>query len=115
MPPFRSASLLDEMSAQVCLCPPQGGKDASIDDVIKALAEAGIVFGIDADALAQACGPELGHTVAVAAGAPAENGLDTEFHNLLPQTSSRAPKVGDDGLIDYREHGGILVVHRGSR
>ena len=56
----------DEMSAQACLFPPQGGKDAGVEDLIKALAEAGVVFGVDADALALACGPELGHVVPVA-------------------------------------------------
>lgn len=103
----------DEMSVQLCLTPAQGGKTPSMDDVEKALAEAGVVFGIDVGALTQACGPELGHTVAVAIGTPAENGHDTVFETLLPQTTDRAPKIDDDGLIDYREHGGIVVVRPG--
>ncbi len=103
----------DEMGAQVCLLPPQGGKDASMDDVVRALTEVGVVFGIDADALAQVCGSERGHAVTVAKGVLAENGHDTVFETLLPPSSDRAPKVNADGLIDYREHGGIVVVHPG--
>lgn len=103
----------DEMSAEVCLFPPQGGRNGNMDDVRKALTEAGVLFGIDAEALAQVCGAEIGHAVAVAKGAPAEDGHDTEFETLTPPSSDRAPQVDADGLIDYREHGGIVVVHPG--
>ena len=44
---------------------------------------------------------------------PPENGRDTGFDPLLTFTANRAPKVDDNGLIDYREHSGILVVHPG--
>lgn len=103
----------NEMAAQVSLIPPQGGKPASIEDVLQALADAGVVFGIDEAALAQACAAGQVEHLAIANGAAPENGRDTAFEVLLPQTADRAPKLDANGLIDYREHGGITVVKPG--
>ena len=103
----------DEMAAQVSLVAPQGGKPASVDEVLQALADAGVVFGIDTAALAQACAAGQVAHVAVASGAAPENGRDTAFEPLLPKTTDRAPKLDANGLIDYREHGGITVVKPG--
>jgi uncharacterized protein (DUF342 family) len=104
----------DEMAAQLSLIPPQGGKPASIEDVIRALAEAGVVFGVDQEALRQAC--ELGSTspIAVACGKIPQDGIDSSFEELVPQTMDRAPKVDEMGFIDYREHGSITLVQAGA-
>jgi uncharacterized protein (DUF342 family) len=104
----------DEMAAQLSLTPPQGGKPASIEDIIRALTEAGVVFGVDQDALRQAC--ELGSTapIPVACGKSPEDGTDASFEELSPQTVDRAPKVDAMGFIDYREHGAITLVHAGT-
>ena len=45
----------DAMSATLDLLPPEGGTPASIDDVIQALALAGVVHGLDLQALQEAC------------------------------------------------------------
>jgi len=103
----------DEMVVQVSLVPPLGGKPITLDDIHQALQEAGVVFGVDEAALIHACGVGQVEHLPVARGAPAEDGRDTGFDALLTLTADRAPKVDDDGLIDYREHGGILVVHPG--
>jgi len=104
----------DDMAAQLSLTPPQGGKPATIDDVIRALTDAGVVFGVDQEALRQAC--ELGSTapLAVACGKRPEDGTDASFEELAPQTVDRAPKVDAMGFIDYREHGAISIVHAGT-
>jgi len=103
----------DEMATQLTLTPAQGGKPITLEDLQKALADAGVVFGIDQAALAQACASAQRTEVLVASGAQAENGQDTMFETLVPQTTDRAPKIDADGLIDYREHGGIAVVRPG--
>lgn len=103
----------DDMLAQLSLTPPQGGKPISLDDIHQALQDAGIVFGIDEAQLIHACREGQVEHLPIASGEPPQDGQDTGFDALLTLTADRAPKVDDDGLIDYREHGGIQVVHPG--
>ncbi len=104
----------DEMNAEIKLTPAHGGKAAAMEDVLKALADAGVVFGVDEVALLHAC--ELGDFsgVSIAHGEPAHDGQDTLFEGMIPETADRAPKLDDHGLIDYREHGKITVVPAGA-
>lgn len=104
----------DGMTAELNLAPPQGGKAATVDDVMRVLTEAGVLFGIDLPALRQAC--ELGscQRLPVARGVPAQNGLDTVFEELIAQTVDRTPQLDESGLIDYREHGTIPMVQCGA-
>ncbi|WP_296447871.1 DUF342 domain-containing protein [Rhodoferax sp. UBA5149] len=104
----------DDMSAELSLTPAQGGKAATVEDVMRALAEAGVMFGIDETAVRQACETSGGNRVPVAHGVLPEKGSDTVFEELIPQTVDRAPKLNEDGLIDYREHGSIPVVQSGA-
>jgi uncharacterized protein (DUF342 family) len=104
----------DAMTAAVSLKPPQGGKAASIEDVIHALAQAGVIYGIDEAALLQACQTGIVENLPVASGKPPVNGVDASFESLVPQTVDRAPRLDADGLIDYREHGAITLVQAGS-
>lgn len=104
----------DEMKAEIKLTPAHGGKAAAMEDVLRALADAGVIFGIDEVALLHAC--ELGDFtgVPVALGALAQDGQDTLFEGMVPETADRAPKLDEHGLIDYREHGKITVVQSGA-
>lgn len=104
----------DAMSATLDLLPPQGGKAASIDDVIFALAQAGVVRGVDLVALQEACAAGQAAQLTVAAGTLPVPGEDARFDPLIQEISDRAPKVNADGLIDYREHGGICLVEPGT-
>ena len=103
----------DEMVVQVSLSPPQGGKAISLEDIHEALKAAGVVFGINEAALIHAC--RLGQIAhwPVASGEPAQDGQDAAFDALLDLTADRAPKLNESGLIDYREHSGIVVVRPG--
>nr|WP_319563546.1 FapA family protein [uncultured Rhodoferax sp.] len=103
----------DDMAVQITLEAPRGGKPAQPADVFRALAEAGVVFGIDEAAVAQACAAGQISHFPVASGVLPENGNNTVFESLLPQTIDRAPKLDANGLIDYREHGSIFVVKPG--
>ncbi len=104
----------DAMSATLDLLPQEGGQAASIDDVIQALARAGVVHGVDLDALQEACAAGQVSQRTVAAGTPPVAGVDARFDPLLHEISDRTPKVNADGLIDYREHGGICLVEPGT-
>src|SRR5450830_1784681 len=44
----------------------------------------------------------------------AQNGCNTVFEVLLAKTVNREPKLNENGLIDYREHGIIPVVQAGA-
>lgn len=103
----------DQMIAQISLTAPQGGKPATVAQALLALAEAGVGFGIDTVAVEEACALGLADHVPVAFAVPPEHGHDTVFQALIPETADRAPKIDANGLVDYREHGGITVVQAG--
>lgn len=104
----------DDMSATLRATPPQGGRDATPEDALAALAQAGVVFGIDHASVLLACAPGNTEALTVAYGQAPQNGQDACFTELTPQSADRAPKLDDKGLIDYREHGGITVVEPGA-
>jgi len=104
----------DEMAATLSFTPPQGGKAATVEDVMQALAEAGLVFGIDETAVRQACEEGGCNCMPVASGVLPQHGCDTVFEALVPLTVDRAPQLDENGLINYREHGSITVVQSGA-
>ena len=104
----------DAMQATVHLSPAQGGKAASIQDVIRALVDAGVTVGVDHAALLEACQADVPSTVVAAHGTLPQEGRDSEFQELVPETSDRAPKLNDEGLIDYREYSGLTLVEPGA-
>ncbi len=104
----------DDMSAWVNLTAAQGGKAISVEDLLGALADAGVVFGVDTVAVNEACAVGVVKHVLVASGVAPQAGQDSRFESLIPDASDRAPKVDDTGHIDYREHGGISVIKAGA-
>ncbi len=105
---------LDDMVATLNMTAARGGKPASVPDVLAVLAQAGVVFGIDEDAVAQACQAGACSALVVARGSVAQDGHDASFEALVADSVDRAPKLNEQGLIDYREHGDIPVVAAGT-
>jgi uncharacterized protein (DUF342 family) len=105
---------LDAMSATLSIRPAQGGKPAELGDALRALTLAGVVAGIDEAAVHQVVAAEDGEAMVVARGAVPEDGQDAQFEELIPATPDRTPKLDENGLIDYREHDGIVMVHTGA-
>jgi len=105
---------LDDMCASLGIVAARGGKPASVSDVMGVLINAEVVFGIDEQAVASACAQGSCAKQVVARGQVAENGRDAQFQALIPESVDRAPKLDANGLIDYREHGEILVVQAGA-
>jgi len=105
---------LDDMVAKLDITAARGGKPANMPDVLAALAQAGVTFGLIEAALAQACQSGVCSALVVARGQMAQDGQDALFEALIPDTVDRAPKLNDQGLIDYREHGDIPVVPAGT-
>ena len=104
----------DDMSAEVSIEPPHGGKAATVQDVTWALATAGVTFGIDETAVKLVCQLGQCQNIALAKGVALQHGTGTVFEELIPQTAQRTPKVNEQGLIDYRERGDIQVVAAGA-
>lgn len=100
----------DGMQALIDLTPPEGGRAATLEDLQLALAEAGVTYGLDLEALRTAFTQGQATQWLVASGTPAVHGEDATFSTLTEGLSDRAPKVNADGLIDYREHNGICLV-----
>lgn len=100
----------DAMTATLSLTPARGGQPATVELVLQALAAAGVVAGIDQAAVRQACALGRCSALVVAAGVLPQHGRDTDFEALIPQAPDRVPQLNADGLIDYREHGEIVVV-----
>lgn len=100
----------DAMTAWVTTTPARGGKPLDASDLVLALAQAGVLYGIDEAALQQACDAPGGGRVVAALGKPAKNGEDAYFEMLVDVTRDRRPKVDENGLIDFRELGDIPVV-----
>jgi len=105
---------LGDMAATLNIVAARGGKPASVPDVLAALAQAGVTFGIDQAAVAQACQVGQCSALVVARGQAAQDGQDAVFEALISDTVDRAPKLNEQGLIDYREHGDIPVVAAGT-
>ncbi len=105
---------LGDMAATLTIGCAHGGKPAKPPDVLAALAQAGVTFGIDEAAVLQACQAGLCNALVVARGQMAQDGHDAVFEALISDTVDRAPKLNEQGLIDYREHGDIPVVAAGA-
>jgi len=104
----------DDMLALVTVTAPQGGSALARDALVSALTEAGVIFGIDAVAVNQACAMGVVSHFLVASGAVPQAGQDARSASLIPDASDRAHTVDDTGHIDYREHGGISIVKAGA-
>ena len=103
----------DDMAAEISIVAARGGRVATVGDIIQALTEAGVLFGIDDTAMLHACDQGACSAVPIARGTMPQDGEDARFEELIPHTADRAPKVDENGLIDYREHGAIEVVSAG--
>jgi len=104
----------DASCAWVNVVPAHGGKALVRDDIARALEDAGVVFGIDEAALQQVCDAPAPTRVLVATGVAPVPGEDTQFKKLVDLARDRAPKVNEQGLIDFREHGDIPTVELGT-
>ena len=100
----------DEMTAHLTLVAAQGGKAATLGDILQALTDAGVVFGVNDDILLHAS--ESGHVdqVAIAEAKKPVNGDNSLFQALIEDPPNRAPLLDENGFIDYRERGAIQTV-----
>ncbi len=103
----------DDMLAEMRVHKAQGGKAVTVGDLIQALTESGVVFGMDDAALLRLAEHPDGTWVPIARGTQPQDGHDAVFKELVVHAANRAPKVNESGLIDYRERGNIDSVTPG--
>lgn len=103
----------DDMQAELSVQPAYGGKTVSLDDLMRALTQSGVVFGIDDAELMRVSERNGCTSVPIARGTLPQDGCDAVFEALIDHPVNRAPKVNENGLIDYRERGSIHVVTPG--
>ncbi|MDT8992686.1 FapA family protein [Curvibacter sp. APW13] len=103
----------DAMQAWISITAPQGGRLADEGVVMQALREQGVAAGVDGDAVRAACAAQPVEHHLVAQGVPAQDGLDARFEEVGIAAADRSPRLTPDGMIDYREHGAILLVAPG--
>lgn len=104
----------DDMQASATLTRARGGQPATVQGVLLALHQAGVRDGIDLALVESLCLQGVADDVCVARGEPPVDGRNTAFQPLTPQTVDRTPQLDEFGRIDYREHGGILMVKAGT-
>ena len=104
----------DASCAWAQLTPARGGKALSPEDISQALQQARVVFGIDPQALQQACTVQTPTRILLASAQAPVHGVDAQFQLLVNLARDRAPKVDAKGLIDFREHGDIPTVDVGT-
>jgi uncharacterized protein (DUF342 family) len=104
----------DAAVAWLKVSPPRGGQKLLGPDVAESIRQAGVIFGIDENAIMQACTAEMPVKIEVACQRPPLSGADSEFELLIQIVAERAPKVNEDGLIDFREMGDIPFVQPGT-
>ena len=103
----------DGAQAWVDLTPARGGRPASVEDLVKALAAAGVVHGIRSEALERACSSPVPLRVVAAVATPPTPGEATRFELLVSDTRDRRPVVDEQGLVDFHELGQIPLVTPG--
>ena len=102
-----------DMQVWIDVIPAAGGNDLTVDAVLLALGELGVTFGIDTDAIAQACAAREPSRFQVAQGVLPVDGENTRFELLVPDARDRKPQLNGQGLIDFRDLGEIPSVTTG--
>lgn len=93
----------DRLTATVEVYPQEaGGKPVDLETARRALADAGVVHGIDEAALAHAVGTAGGTPVVVARGEPPKEGADAHFLYGFRESAERGrPAELEDGRVDF--------------
>ncbi|MDD5229630.1 MAG: FapA family protein [Methylococcales bacterium] len=105
----------DNMQARLTLTLNFGGKEVTLSDVQQLLQDKSIVWGITPTENIEAvlANGEVSDFL-IARGLEMIPGVDAQFLSLLPdvQQRERKPLVDDDGIVDYRELGSVVIVNQ---
>lgn len=103
------------MQASVLVDSPAGAgrpvDEAMLSEAIKA---AGVVYGLNTEALARVLAPTYNTPVIIAEGTPPENGRDGACTELFEREPTAKPVEFEDGSIDHRQLGLVRDVSPGT-
>jgi hypothetical protein len=96
----------DSLTASLTVLPPENGGTAPDPAAARAaLEKAGVVFGLDESAIANALGPALGSPIEVARGTPPQPGIDGWLEPLVAVNQQRHANADEHGQADFRDQG----------
>lgn len=102
----------DKLYVYLTLLPAEGG--ASIgDQVLNALMQQGVLYGIQRDVLQAALDSGHCENQLVAQGDPAGESQEVKFVSLLDNIRSRKRHTDADKVVDFRDLGQLLIVQPG--
>jgi len=105
----------DAMKAVLVLKEPaDGAPEVTVHDVMAALAEAGVVFGIDEALVNETVARKnFDAPIDIAVGRPPVKGADSQIEYLFQTENRFRPQEDKDGRIDYRDMKYIQNVSKG--
>lgn len=105
----------DSMKALIVISRPESEEpNITVEESMSALAQAGVIYGIEEDMVAESvtmC--EYEKPIEVAKGQPPVKGTDTEFENLFQTEDRFQPQEDENGHIDYRDMKYIQNTQKG--
>lgn len=104
----------DKMELELLLQQPGDNTRApTMEELQGAIAEKGVIQGINSTALQALCQmPAFNRAMVIARGTPAATGADGYLTYLIRQTKELKPKLLDNGNVDYRDLGLIQNVKK---
>lgn len=103
----------NQMAAHLSISPPYGGAPVTLEKARSVIDQAGIIFGLDNEAVEWAIKTGQASNVLVASGRQPVHGVDGRVESLIPVMKERRPQLDEHGMADYRNLGEVLVVHIG--
>ncbi|MFZ5966563.1 MAG: FapA family protein [Bacillota bacterium] len=105
----------DFMKAYLTITPPCGGKMVSVQNILDILKENNIVFGIDANVIAEMVEKSIYHRkTIVAVGKSPVNGEDGYIKYLFNIETKAKPTILEDGTVDLKNLNIIQNVSKGT-
>ncbi|MDE5576872.1 MAG: FapA family protein [Oscillospiraceae bacterium] len=94
--------------------PVNGGAEITADAIMRKLAEAGVTYGIKADAVSKIADKKLyGDRTLIAVWTPPVNGVDGTITYRYEKKVEIAPVEDEHGFVDYKNLGLVRTVHKG--
>lgn len=106
----------DEMSAWLYLMPPEEGQHYTKGDLETFLQHRGVIKGFHSSNLSAIIKKNVyNREILVAQGRLAVDGTDGYFEYLFTPEEYSAPKIREDGSVDYTNMSGLQNVHKGDK
>ena len=100
----------DLMHVSLSYTSPQGGEPVTKQQLLDTLAEKGVSFGIQEEAIDKALQTDEIHDTIIAQGTPPVNGKDGYFEKMLDDIRDRRPLIDDSGQAHYNDIAQFVTV-----